>query len=70
MSVRSSKGTINRAVRDLNVEWEECKTNWNDIKSKEFQQKYISTIPDTLSSCSNIIDELDKILNKLRKDCE
>ena len=41
MSVKSARGTINKAVRDLNVNWQQCKNHWNDVKSKEFEEKYI-----------------------------
>ena len=70
MSVKSTRGTINKAVRDLNVNWQQCKNHWNDVKSKEFEEKYIAPLPDAVTATSSIIDEIDKVLNKIKRDCE
>ncbi|MDA7605536.1 hypothetical protein OAK04_00050 [Verrucomicrobia bacterium] len=70
MSVKSTRGTINKAVRDLNVNWQQCKNHWNDVKSKEFEEKYIVPLPDAVTATSSIIDEIDKVLNKIKRDCE
>jgi len=70
MSVKSTRGTINKAVRDLNVNWQQCKNYWNDVKSKEFEEKYISPLPDAVTATSSIIDEIDKVLSKIKRDCE
>ena len=70
MSVKSTRGTINKAVRDLNVSWQQCKNYWTDVKSKEFEEKYITPLPDAVTATSSIIDEIDKILTKIKRDCE
>ncbi|HIG84243.1 MAG TPA: hypothetical protein EYG40_14210 [Verrucomicrobia bacterium] len=70
MSVKSTRGTINKAVRDLNVSWQQCKNYWADSKSKEFEEKYIAPLPDAVTATSSIIDEIDKILTKIKRDCE
>ncbi|MEE2809012.1 MAG: hypothetical protein VYB73_06835 [Verrucomicrobiota bacterium] len=70
MSVKSTRGTINKAVRDLNVNWQQCKNYWNDVKSKEFEEKYIAPLPDAVTATSSIIDEIDKVLSKIKRDCE
>ena len=70
MSVKSTRGTINKAVRDLNVNWQQCKNYWNDVKSKEFEEKYIAPLPDAVTATSSIIDEIDKVLRKIKRDCE
>ena len=59
-----------KAVRDLNVSWRQTKNFWMDAKALEFQEKYISPLPDAVNSASSIIEDLDKILTKIRRDCE
>ena len=59
-----------KAVRDLNVSWRQTKNFWMDSKALEFQEKYIAPLPDAVNSASSIIEDLDKILTKIRRDCE
>ena len=59
-----------KAVRDLNTSWQQTHGYWTDNKATEFQEKYISPLPDAVNSASSIIEDLDKILNKIRRDCE
>ncbi len=70
MSVKSSRGSLMKAVRDLNTSWQQTHGYWTDTKAAEFQEKYISPLPDAVNSASSIIEDLDKILNKIRRDCE
>jgi len=70
MSVKSSRGSLMKAVRDLNMSWQQTRNFWMDSKAGEFQQKYISPLPDAVNSASSIIEDLDKILTKIRRDCE
>ena len=70
MSVRSSRGTLSKAVRDLNVAWGQTKNYWRDAKAREFEEKYIDPLPDALNNASSIIEELDRVLTKIRRDCE
>jgi len=59
-----------KAVRDLNTSWQQTRSYWMDTKAAEFQEKYISPLPDAVNSASSIIEDLDKILTKIRRDCE
>ena len=70
MSVKSTRGAINKSVRELNVSWQQCKNYWHDAKAREFEDKYITPLPDAVTAASSIIDEIDKILTKIRRDCE
>jgi hypothetical protein len=70
MSVKSSRGSLAKAVRDLHVSWHQTQNYWRDDKAKEFDEKYITPLPDAINSASSIIEELDQILTKIKRDCE
>ena len=70
MSVKSSRGSLMKAVRDLNTSWQQTRDYWMDTKAGEFQEKYIPPLPDAVNAASSIIEDLDKILNKIHRDCE
>lgn len=70
MSVKSTRGILTNAVRDLNTRWAQTKNYWHDAKAREFEERYIKPLPDALNSASSIIEELDQVLSKIRRDCE
>ena len=70
MSLAASRAQLARRTKELNVSWEQTKNYWRDAKAREFESKYIASLPDAVNASVTIIEELDKILNKIRKDCE
>jgi hypothetical protein len=45
MSTKGSAANLVSAAKDLALEWEQTKSSWNDIKSQEFEQKYLEDLP-------------------------
>lgn len=70
MSLKASKAKLARASKDLATQWEQTRASWRDQKAREFEAKYISPLPDSISSAVAIIDELDAVLTKIRNSCE
>ncbi len=70
MSIKSSRGMLMKAVRDLNASWDQTRMQWSDDKAREFEERYLRPLPEALNSASTIIEELDKVLAKIRHDCE
>ena len=70
MSLKASKAKLARASKDISKQWEETRHSWRDQKAREFETEFIAPLPDSISSAMAIIDELDSILNKIKKSCE
>ncbi len=70
MSTKGSASNLVQAVKDLSVEWQMTKDHWRDVKSAEFEAKYIAPLPDYMVRALGVMEELDVILRKVRKDCE
>lgn len=70
MSLVSSKGRLIAISKDLSNAWRDTKTYWRDAKAREFESKYIVPLIDNVESAATAIDKLDKILAKVRNDCE
>ena len=45
MSVKGSAGNLVQAVKDLMFEWDQTKAMWNDVKSREFEHKFLEDLP-------------------------
>ena len=66
-------GTKNRLVsltRELAVQWSETKNHWWDAKTREFEQRYMIELFANVDRTVTAIEQLDEVLNKVRKDCE
>lgn len=70
MSTRVSASNLANAVRDLSVEWQQTKNYWRDVKSKEFEAKYLEQLPNQVSQAKTAMEEIDAFLRKVRNDCE
>ncbi len=70
MSLHNSRGRLIGISREPQKEWNETKEVWRDRKGREFDRDYMQPLMDAVDNASHAIDDLDKILRKLREDCE
>jgi hypothetical protein len=70
MSVRSSTSNLAEAYKQLVNEWHQAQDSWNDVKSREFEQRYLSELPQQIARAMNTLEELDGILRKIKHECE
>lgn len=70
MSLAPNKASLATLTRDLNNKWQYTKESWSDAKSREFERDYIEKLVIGVETSIEIIERLDKLLTKIRKDCE
>ena len=70
MSTNISASNLIQAVTDLNIEWQQAKSHWRDVKSEEFERRYLEKLSEHVAKAKPIIDEIEKLLRKVRQDCE
>jgi hypothetical protein len=70
MSTQGSAANLIQAARILNLEWEKTKSYWRDVKSQEFEQKYLEELPAQVAAATNAMEEVELLLKKVRSDCE
>lgn len=70
MSLNHSKGRLVGLSRDLLRIWQETQDSWRDQKGREFDAVYMQPMLDAVDHAATAIDDLDKILSKLKDDCE
>lgn len=69
MSTGNSSNLV-QAARTLAIEWENTKAHWRDVKSQEFEQKYLAGLPAEIAAATNAMEEIELLLKKVRSDCE
>jgi hypothetical protein len=70
MSTRASASNLSRAVQDLSAEWQETKAHWRDAKSLEFEARFLEKLADHVAKAKPVMEEIETLLGKVRKDCE
>lgn len=70
MSLLANKSRLLAITKDLSVQWEQTKETWRDMKCREFEDKYLKDLFASVDAAARVLDELDKVLGKIRSDCE
>ncbi|HLH53952.1 MAG TPA: hypothetical protein VKY92_10090 [Verrucomicrobiae bacterium] len=66
----ASGARLEALTKDLRVRWQQTKESWSDEKSREFEHKYIEELFASVDRAVIVIDQLDKLILKIKKDCE
>lgn len=56
-------------TKELSYQWQQTKERWSDAKSKEFEKKYLEELFGGVDKAIIVIEDLDKLVNKIRSDC-
>ncbi len=57
-------------TRELWVQWQQTRQSWADDKSREFEQKYLQELVQSVDKTVAVIEQLDKLITRIKKDCE
>jgi endo-1,4-beta-mannosidase len=68
MSGNSAK--LSALSKALAVKWDETKNHWRDDKSQEFERQYIEELLNNVDKAVTVMEQLDKLLAKVKHDCE
>jgi hypothetical protein len=66
----ASQNRLAALTNELRVEWDQTKQHWNDAKSHEFEQRFLSELLPAVNQTLTTIESLERILAKIRQDCE
>ena len=70
MSLGVSKTRLAALTRELSNNWKQTKDYWQDAKSEEFERHYIEPLVSNVEKALTVIEELDKVVARIRRDCE
>ena len=67
----NASGTrLGAITKELWGQWQETKEYWKDSKSNEFEHKFLEELVASVDKTVMVIEELDKLMSKIKKDCE
>ena len=70
MSVANDGTRLATTTKELSLRWQETCECWKDAKAAEFDKTYMEELQANVDTAVTVIEKLDKLLTKIRKDCE
>ena len=70
MSAQSSKARLAGLTKQLLASWEQTRTTWTDEKAREFHQRYMVELTAEVEKTIAALDNLEKVFQRLKDDCE
>ncbi len=70
MSVGAQGKAIITATNGLLAKWEDTRTSWQDAKAAEFERRFVFELKATVDRVTPAFEHLDKLVSKVRSDCE
>ena len=70
MNLSGSKNRLVALSKELSKRWEDTKNYWRDAKCQEFEQRYMTELFANVDKTITVMDKLNEVLIKVRKDCE
>jgi hypothetical protein len=68
--MKGSGTRLEAITKELRLQWQQTKEHWTDAKSLEFEQRFLEELFMSVDRSVSAIDQLDKLVTKIKKDCE
>ena len=68
--MKASGNRLSGITKELRAQWADTKIYWKDAKSLEFERRYMDELLASVDRSVTVIEQLDKLITKIRKDCE
>lgn len=62
--------SLTQNARELSERWHATKVYWRDSKALEFEKQYLEALPGLVNKAGVMLNELEILIKKIRKDCE
>lgn len=61
---------IGALTKDLMNRWRQTKESWRDAKADEFEREFLIELQTSVDKSLHVMEQLDKLLAKIRHECE
>ena len=68
--MKASSNRLSALTKELRAQWADTKAHWQDAKSQEFEHRFMEELLSSVDRTVTAMEQLDKLLSKIRTDCE
>lgn len=65
-----SGAKLTALTKALAAQWQQTKESWRDAKCAEFERRYMVELQAEVDRAVHVMEQLDRVLRKIRSDCE
>lgn len=69
MSLHDAKARLGHAGQRLQLRWTDTLAEWNDAKSRELAEDYLTPLASRIATAVSAIDRLAEVLAMAERDC-
>ena len=70
MGVYEGRGTLSKSLKLLENRWVETRMSWDDVRAKEFQERFLTPLTMDLRSAVGAMDQMAILLTRIKSECE
>jgi hypothetical protein len=70
MSLAGAKSRLAGTTKDIWLQWDETRKAWRDAKAEEFEKEFLSELFHGVDRTITVMEKLDELLARIKKDCE
>ena len=70
MNLHATGKSLVMLTKDLSLKWEQTHAGWHDAKSQEFERKFLAELLASVDQALPVLEQLEKLITKVRSDCE
>ena len=70
MNVGANGKAILATSRQLMRDWNETKETWRDDQAAHLEETYLANLWTTIDRTAPLFEQLDRVLTKIKADCE
>ncbi len=70
MNLNANGSRLSALTKELSNRWHETREEWLDAKSAEFDQKFMEPLTSNVDTAIAVVEQLNKLVEKIRRDCE
>lgn len=70
VSLNSTRTRLSALTKQLSLRWDETREHWRDAKATDFEKRYLEDLFNRVNTATTSIEDLDRTLTKIRRDCE
>jgi hypothetical protein len=61
---------LSALTQDLVNHWMDTQASWRDARMQDFHRKYIEELTISVESARTVIEKVEKLIEKIKRDCE
>jgi len=68
--MNAAAARLSSLTKELRLKWLQTRETWTDSRSAEFEAKYMQELFASVDRSMEVLSQLDKVIMRIRKDCE